>query len=236
MAHWEYLKYRINWALSFHPAVFIPLYRLLAPPLRPTLLVGPDTEIVLEGYPRSANTFALVAFGVSQGRRVNIAHHLHLPVQIIEGVRRSLPVLVLIRNPLQAIRSFQVRNPELGRRWPFQQYLSFYRLVERLSDRVVLAEFDEVSRDFGPVIRRLNDKFGVHFRLFEHTEVNVKNVFRRIDALNQDLDGGKETHVARPNASRLELYEKMALEVEPELKNQVLEIFQRLTGKSGSEE
>src|SRR5262245_54574684 len=41
-----------------------------------------DTDAVIEGFPRSANTFAAAAFALAQTTPVRLAHHLHVPSQI----------------------------------------------------------------------------------------------------------------------------------------------------------
>lgn len=225
---WKTLKSRIKWTFSFYPPIFIPLYRVLASPNRRRMLIAPDTQIVIEGFPRSANTFALVAFATSQKDPGRVASHIHLPVQILEGVRRSLPVLVLIRNPVDAIRSLLVREPGTEANWAFQQYIQFYEVVERHAQNVIIARFEEVTQNFGGVMDRLNRRFGTHFYLFEHTEENVRKVYQIIEHWNTLTDDGKETVVARPSAERSELYEKTVLEVSPKLREQALAMYQRL--------
>ncbi|RMG27959.1 MAG: hypothetical protein D6732_19595, partial [Methanobacteriota archaeon] len=77
------LKHRVKHALAPYPFLFVTAYRLFAPAhLRMEKLIGARTEIVIEGYPRSANTFAVVAFRLAQNRPVKIAHHLHMEAQI----------------------------------------------------------------------------------------------------------------------------------------------------------
>src|SRR5437773_4880663 len=75
--------------------------------------IGPDTEIVIEGFPRSATSFAVAAFQMAQDHTVDIAHHTHSPSQVIEAVRRGIPTLLLVREPEDAILSHVVRRPEL---------------------------------------------------------------------------------------------------------------------------
>ncbi len=72
-------------------------------------LVDAGTEVVIEGYPRSANTFAIAAFRLAQRRRVQLAHHAHVPAQAREGLRRGLPVVVLVRRPDEAVTSMAIR-------------------------------------------------------------------------------------------------------------------------------
>lgn len=60
------------------------------------LLVNEDTDIVIEGYPRSANTFAVAAFEITQGKPVKIARHTHAVAQLKRATRLKKPTLVII--------------------------------------------------------------------------------------------------------------------------------------------
>lgn len=104
------LRNRLRWWLSPRfPQFYSSFYRFVAPGRNNGFVVDRGTEIVIEGYPSSANTYAWITFLESQHREVRVAHHLHLPSQILEGVRRKIPVLVLIRNSFDAARSLCVR-------------------------------------------------------------------------------------------------------------------------------
>jgi hypothetical protein len=72
-----------------------------------------------------------------------------------------------------------------------------------MRDRVVVADFEEVTGDFGVSIRRLNERFGTAFTPFDHTEGNVQRCFELIDRRNAGRFGTVEDHtVARPSAAR----------------------------------
>lgn len=176
-----------------------PLYRFLA--------VHRDTQVVIEGYPRSANTFAYVAFAMAQPAPVRIAHHLHSVAQIRRGVRLGIPTIVLIREPREAILSVAIRKEHSDLQWAVDEYVDFYTAMTSLTERVVIAEFREVTGDFGAVIRRLNSRFGTAFAEFEHTDESVAACYKEIDEIEQYHTGGaavRATHVARPSADRQE--------------------------------
>ena len=50
------------------------------------LLTNLNTQLVIEGFPRSANTFAVITFWHLQPKKVIVAHHQHVPAQIIRAV------------------------------------------------------------------------------------------------------------------------------------------------------
>src|SRR5689334_19049404 len=106
---WLYVQDR----LSVNPWIFLPLSKV-RPSLRgyddPPRAVSRGTEIVIEGFPRSANTFAVVAFRLAQQREIEIAHHLHAAAQIKHAINLKVPVIVLIREPSDAILSVAVKD------------------------------------------------------------------------------------------------------------------------------
>jgi hypothetical protein len=201
-----------------YPAIFFSVHRLSRH--NPRGAVTPETQMVIEGFPRSANAFALVAFRQAQNEEVRIAHNLHVPAQVIRAARWGIPTLVLIRKPKDAVLSLAIRDP-ISVDQALRYYLSFYKSVEKYRDAYVLGLFEEVIEDYGEVIRRVNDKFGTTFYLFRHNEENVSRVFAHIDEYYRKRYGDKngetyrETKVSRPSTVR----EKMKHEVVYELKN-----------------
>lgn len=51
-------------------------------------VIGPDTELVIDGSTRSATTFAVYSFQLSQDRPVRLAHHLYAPAQLGVVIRQ----------------------------------------------------------------------------------------------------------------------------------------------------
>src|SRR5690242_11568578 len=52
-----------------HPSIYLPFARRRYPGPSPNV-IGPQTELVIDGYMRSANTFAVYAFQMAQRRPV----------------------------------------------------------------------------------------------------------------------------------------------------------------------
>ena len=195
-----------------HPAAFYGLYRLAGKDR--ARVVTPETQLVIEGFPRSANSFARVAFNRAQKGTVRIATGLHVPAQVIRAARWRIPTLVLIRNPKDAVLSFAVRDP-ISVEQALRYYLSFYETVEGYGAAYVLGTFDEVTEDFGRVIRRLNDRFGTSFSPFRHNERNVEAVLARVERNSKRRFGDAhwESKASRPVSAR----EGTKLELEHEL-------------------
>jgi hypothetical protein len=203
------LRQHVTRLLSAKPALFIPAYRLFGK--KRQLLVGQDTEIVIEGYPRSANSFAVVAFEMAQQRPVRIAHHLHAAAQVLAAARRQLPCIVLVRNPFDAIASLLVRERGLQPARAIADYVTFYGAVEPVRDCCVVAAFERVTTRYDAVMRDVNAKYGTAFREFVNDEPGVRAVFAEVERL-ETLRGGEgpdEDRVARPSPRRAEALERV---------------------------
>ena len=215
-----------------HPAAFYGLYRLARKDR--ARVVTPETELVIEGFPRSANTFARVAFNRAQKGKVRIATGLHVPAQVIRAARWRIPTLVLIRRPKDAVLSFAIRDP-ISVEQALRYYLSFYETVEDYSDAYVLGTFEEVTGDFGRVILRLNDRFGTSFSPFRHNERNVEAVLARVQRNSKRKFG--EAHWENKASLPVVAREETKRELERELKRPEVErillrseaVYDRLT-------
>jgi hypothetical protein len=159
--------------VSAHPGLYLAFARRKYPGPSPEV-VGPDTELVIDGYTRSATTFAVYALQLSQPDPVRLAHHLHAPAQLIEASRRAIPTLVLIREPKGAILSQLTREPWVTVAGALVAYSRFYASLLPLRGRFVVGEFEDVTNDFAGVVRRLNTRFGTRFAEFDPTEENVR--------------------------------------------------------------
>jgi hypothetical protein len=167
------IRHRARCRLGTHPFLYLPLARRRYPGPSPQV-IGPETELVIDGYTRCASTFAVYALQLAQDRPVRLAHHLHAPAQIIAAARTGVPTLVLIREPRGAVMSEVVREPGVTLSDALTAYARFYSCLLPYRDRVVVGEFQEVIRDFGAVVRQLNARFGTSFREFVPTDVAVR--------------------------------------------------------------
>jgi hypothetical protein len=174
------LRHVLRTRISEHPALYLPFARRKYPGPSPEV-ISSETELVIDGYTRSATTFAVYAFQLAQARPVRIAHHLHAPAQLIAAAKAGVPALVVIREPQDAILSQLVREPQVQLRDALVAYRRFYARLLPWRASFVVGEFDEVTHDFGAVVGRLNRHFGTSFTEFTHSERNLAEVFDLIE-------------------------------------------------------
>lgn len=207
MAAWE-----LKTIVAEHPAVAIPLARLRGH----GEVVTPDTEIVIEAFARSAQSYVVAAFRLAQEpHAVRIAHHTHSPATLVDGMRHGIPALAIVREPQDTILSYLIRTPAISMGAALRGYVRFHRPLIPHRDRLVVATFEQVTGDLASVIDRVNRRFGTSFGPFNPTDENVARVFREIDEDERRRlkdDEERERAVPRPSSLRDELKAGMLAE------------------------
>lgn len=130
----------------------------------PGFAATPETDLIVEGFPRSGNSFFEASLNLCEtGDQLRVAHHVHAPTHVRYGVKNHIPTVVLIRDPIDAVASLLNMEPETHTSPAWQelhlrQYIRYYRVVEQLLDRLILIPFDLIRSDFGEVVRRINER------------------------------------------------------------------------------
>lgn len=185
------LKFELRSFCSLYPQLFFPMRSLLGKGTRQA--VQENTQLVIEGFPRSANSFSVAAIQSVQPKPLIIASHLHAAAQIIRASDLSIPTLVLIREPIEAIISLKSLELEITYRFNVEYsgwgaclksylkaWIKFYLQILPYSENYVIGLFDEVTNDFGAIIERINQRFQTNFAIFKHTERNVKRIHKMV--------------------------------------------------------
>jgi len=168
-----------------------------------------DTDICIDGYPRSANSFSVRMF-----RQANpdskIAHHTHSIGNLKKAILHGIPSVALIRNPEQAIVSSVIAHEMDCVDDEIYRYIYTYRWVKSNLDNLVIADFDRVINNFNDVVTDINKRFDKSFNLLEDVydaDMQVKNdIEKRYDKLGQT----KMSHIKPvPSKHRSEKQEKL---------------------------
>lgn len=162
------------------------------------------TALVIEGFPRSGNTFSVAAFQIANGQQLHLGRHLHGAPHLLRAKRLGTPAIALVRAPADAVASYLVRREGLRAEDALLEYLDFYRTAWSARDAFVVGLFDEVTSDFGTVIDRVNERFGTSFARYEATPDNEVAAFELVEEMNRLECRGEvvESHVGRPSAER----------------------------------
>jgi hypothetical protein len=126
-------------------------------------LVSSTTGLCVEAPPRSANSFFTKGFSMANPG-VSIAHHHHVPAQVHRAMDLGVPVVTLLRNPIDCALAKAAPTDErflLGttlRRW-----MSFWHGVHDVFDSIVVAQFEDVTRDPASIVGRINSHWSSDF-------------------------------------------------------------------------
>lgn len=171
------VRWSLRNRLAEHPRLYLPIARWKVP----DAVLRDDTQLLIEGFTRSAVTFATIAFQRAQPEPVRVAHTLHSVGHVLAAARRGVPSLVAIREPQEAVLSAVVREPYLTLDRVLAAYVRFYSGIQPVRDSIIVARFDSIVHDFGSVIRSINERFGTSFEEFHHTDENVKRCYEIIE-------------------------------------------------------
>jgi hypothetical protein len=149
---------RLRRFVADHPLLYLPIRRRRAP----GTVLSPNTDLVIEGFPRSANTWTEALVRVA-GPSLHLAHHSHAAAHVKAAVQAKVPVLVLYRDPDEAVRSLLAM---LGKRTSavdaYADYASFYKSVLTLPrTSLFLVPFKQATGTPSVVIERLVQRFGL---------------------------------------------------------------------------
>ena len=192
-------KYLVAHKASGYPFIYSRISKALT---GKTWYAGANTDIVIDGFPRCANTYATYAFDSVQSNKVNIAHHVHKRSQFIVAARYNIPAILLIRDPVNCIASTLVRQPKYDPEALFKGYLMLYKGIKN-SDHYILGNFENILSDYGSIIKLVNQKFQTSFNVYEKTDENEKKV-KQIIHSQDELKGADDyrQRVAYPTAER----------------------------------
>jgi hypothetical protein len=119
-----------------------------------------STDLVVEGFFRSANTYTARALKyLNPG--LDVAYHSHAPASIMVAARRQLPTVILIREPRKAVISNMLLHPKMPPQWIIDDYCLFYEAIEPLREHFLTVLFEEVADDFDAVVDRINQHFNL---------------------------------------------------------------------------
>jgi hypothetical protein len=167
-------------------------------------LARPATALVIEGFPRSGNTFSVAAFQIANGRQPHLGRHLHGAPHLLRAKRLGIPAIALVRAPEDAVPSYLIRREGLHAEDALTEYIDFYRTAWPARDAYVVGLFDDVTRNFGSVIDRVNRRFGTTFARYEASPENEAAAFALVEEMNRLECRGEvvESQVGRPSAER----------------------------------
>ena len=198
-------------------------------------IVDRTTDCVIEGFPRSANSFAHWAFRRSQPEDcvLKVGTHTHSPAQVIQAVRWDIPTMLCIRPPRSAVRSavaFQVELTEreggafpdervtIAMREAAARWRFFHEQILPVKDGFFVAPFDRVVKDYQTVSKEFTDWSGKGWVPWTPERVSVKELTE------------KSFHTG-PNAHREEIKERVGAAIDSAGIGDTLKVCEEIYGR-----
>ena len=168
-------------------------------------MVRRDSQLVIEGFGGSANSYLVRVFHVLVDPGLRIAHHRHVPSQILQGLRWGIPCILVVRAPGDCAVSLLSRGfyPDAG--LAMKHYIRFHRALLPVLDRVLVVPFERATGDVASVVGAVNLRYGTAFstRLFdEEGFARVRQAFTR-PADMQPLPTGERAEIKQSLQARI---------------------------------
>ena len=211
---------KVKHLIRNNPTLFRLLWKRHESPDYKRRVVRPNDELVIEGFPRSGNTFALYAFQNAQKTCLKIGNHFHSPAQFLLAKKYNIPAVLLIRNPKDAVVSLAIYQGNSDIEKLLSSYISFHDPLLKIKSSFVTAVFEEVINNMGGITNRINERFGTDFTVPDLTPDYSSKVLARIEEdrqkrlkINQDYDSS-ELRRTTPSDKKNELKQGVLLKME----------------------
>ena len=232
-----YWKWKIKDFICHYPWLFYPTMKLRYNSTGetnegvPTIwqFVDENTQLVIEGFPRSANTFAVFALQYAQSDRLKIAYHFHAPAQIFRAINLAIPTLVTIRNPRDTVASFVARWSEVSESQALELYISFYKSISKYKSSYVIGDFEEITQNFSETIKKINTRFGTNFVPFSDSQEDRDQVLEQIKIDRSSFSGTKDM-------LKTDILKRLSTEKNKKLLSEAERIYQEFIEYSNSQQ
>lgn len=181
--------------------IFLPVFRKFKK--RYPKITEIDTDICIEGYPRSGNSYFVSAF-LHWNPGLNVSHHTHLAGSIKYAIQRGLPTIILIRRPEDVITSVLVWDGLLSTGLALASYIRFYGTLWKHRKNYLVFTFDDVIKSPDICVQRINQRFNSQFHQTGFSaaiDVVIKARLERVDSRHNR----KGVNSSLPNSDKAQL-------------------------------
>ena len=186
------MRNNLKWNLKILLGKNLFVYKLFIKYIakRKNLFVVPETDIVIEGFPRSGNTFAVALFKVTQKKNINIACHRHEIGHIKLALNLKKPIIVLIRNPEDAVISLYLRE-NVNLSTGFKYYIDFYKnlLKPNIYRKILFINFNNLINDPINLLKKTSKKFNIDLEIPQ--KIDIEEIKNKV--ISMDMDEFKNT-------------------------------------------
>lgn len=141
------------------------------------LLINNETEYLIEGFPRSGNSF-LVFYLKQLSKKISIASHTHHPAHVFKAIKDKKKIIIVIRDPIDAIVSLYLfYNKEIYFNLLINEYISFYKAIQKFKNKFIIIEFKNIIKNPKKVIKMINSR---NKEKLKYAYPDKKKIFRKL--------------------------------------------------------
>jgi hypothetical protein len=148
-------------------------------------IVNSNTDMCVEAYPSSANTFLQYLLEELNDQLI-LAHHSHSTPNMKKAIIKNKPLIVIIRHPRDAIASRLARFPHINKGFAIYEYKEFYSYVYRNHKKTFIITFKDITENPYSVLRRLDELYNFNLNIQDLRQA-IENVKERIKDDEKDV-------------------------------------------------
>lgn len=192
-----------------------------------TKLPNKQSHFYFGGFPRSGNSFLTNLFEELHPG-VEFSHHLHAIAATKIALSRKIPVVIIVRNPIECISSLlvmnqrddQQRNKMLMNKY-VEEYITYHSTILKRRSELEVIIFEEVTKDPNLFLNAI-------YKVAKPSIEPIDDEDRSLEKLNEKATIGKrQKKMSNEHAVR---YSSLPNEERKKLKESVKEDLQELEG------
>jgi hypothetical protein len=161
--------------------------------------VSSNTDLVIEGFPRCGNTYAVASFKYYLDKSYNIASHRHEIGNIRKAVQLCKPTFIIIRNPLDAVCSLMIRE-NLSLEYSLDYYLEFHKFILENHESLTIISFEDLVKNSSKVVQQFSS---INLKkLNGDPERHIKTIVEQMEMNDSGLDFVRTDFVGIPSEQR----------------------------------
>ena len=173
-----------------------------------------NTDLVIEGYPRSGNSYLFVAIKKTNPE-LKISSHTHSIANVKRAITYKKKVVILIRSPLEAVSSILIFHKNLSIALALKDYYVFYDFVLRNKNKFLIIDSNRMFKDKEYLVKKIKEIMKIKTK---NISINDKEIFKSLKKENDRVSDSKLT-LGYPSRDKNYLYQKVNKNILSDPKN-----------------
>jgi hypothetical protein len=174
-------------------------------------IITAKNNILIGGAPRTTNTYSGRMLRYNQ-KGLNLVHHFHSPGQAIISIRKKIPAIIIIRNPLETTSSLLLKERRLSLGTALLMYYVYYSTLKKYVDSILFVDSEVTINNFNLLIEEINSRY--HLKLL--TINNLQEAKDKVvySLYTKDLPkNNTPLTVSGPTVEKQRLKQKLEIEI-----------------------